>query len=113
MVVIFAWPTSPTGNEQERVATPSTWTVQAPHCATPQPYFVPVRPIHSRITQRRGVSGSASTCCVWPLIERVIIALFPPLRGPADHAPPAGVPSFFHASMTAVVPCRQAGDCRT
>src|SRR6516165_3773388 len=26
-----------TGNEQDRVGAPSTWTVQAPHCASPQP----------------------------------------------------------------------------
>src|SRR6185503_2212722 len=31
-----------TGNEQERTAAPSRWTVQAPQAATPQPYFVPV-----------------------------------------------------------------------
>ena len=26
-----------TGKEQDRVGAPSTWTVQAPHCASPQP----------------------------------------------------------------------------
>ena len=49
------------GNEQERVATPSTCTVQAPHCAMPQPYLVPVRPTFSRIAQSSGVLGSTST----------------------------------------------------
>ncbi|MGH6962464.1 MAG: hypothetical protein ACREE7_18450, partial [Dongiaceae bacterium] len=28
---------------QERVGTPSIWTVQAPHCAMPQPNLGPVR----------------------------------------------------------------------
>ena len=36
-------------------------TVQAPHCAMPQPYFVPVMPMLSRITHSSGVSGSMST----------------------------------------------------
>ena len=37
---------------------PSTCTVQAPHWAMPQPNFVPVRPIVSRMTQRSGSVGS-------------------------------------------------------
>jgi len=48
---------------QERVAAPSTCTVQAPHSAQPQPNFVPVMPSRSRSTQSRGVSPSTST--VW------------------------------------------------
>jgi len=45
-----------TGIEHERTApTPSMCTVQARHCAMPQPYFVPVRPICSRITHNKGV----------------------------------------------------------
>src|SRR5918911_702161 len=68
MVTIFASPTEPAGTEQERVATPSISTVQAPHCATPQPYLVPVRPTHSRIAQSSGVSGGPSTSRVVPLI---------------------------------------------
>src|SRR5579863_3058148 len=51
-----------TGVLQERTGRPSRCTVQAPHCATPQPYFVPVRPRCSRKTQSRGVEGSTSTC---------------------------------------------------
>src|SRR5579864_3171955 len=50
-----------TGVLQERTGRPSRCTVQAPHCATPQPYFVPVRPRCSRKTQSRGVEGSTST----------------------------------------------------
>src|SRR6201996_6319238 len=67
MVVILV-PTAPlTGNEQERVATPSICTVQAPHCAMPQPYLVPVRPSVSRKTQSKGVRGSAFACSDLPL----------------------------------------------
>ena len=57
---IFLAPTALIGTEHERVATPSIWTVQAPHWAMPQPYFVPVSPIESRNTQRSGVRGSTS-----------------------------------------------------
>jgi hypothetical protein len=34
---------------------------QAPHCAMPQPYLVPVSPISSRMIQSKGVSGSMSS----------------------------------------------------
>src|SRR5580704_14470343 len=73
MVVMFLPAAALTGNEHERVATPSMCTVQAPHWAIPQPYLVPVRPIHSRNTHSNGVSGSASTSCVWPLMVRLVI----------------------------------------
>src|SRR5882724_7661223 len=69
MVVICLPTASLTTTPQERIATPSMWTVQAPHCAMPQPYFVPVRPIFSRIAQSSGVSGSTSTSIDFPLIE--------------------------------------------
>jgi hypothetical protein len=52
---------------QERVATPSTCTVQAPQSAMPQPNLVPVMPSTSRSTQRSGVSPSTSTLCVFLL----------------------------------------------
>ena len=56
MVVICLPAASLTGKEQDRTATPSMWTVQAPHWAMPQPYLVPVRPIVSRIDpQQRGI----------------------------------------------------------
>ena len=55
------------GVMQDRVATPSICTVQAPHSAMPQPNFVPVMPSTSRNTQRSGVSPSTSTLCVSPL----------------------------------------------
>src|SRR5467141_3568143 len=49
-----------TGATQDRIASPLRWTVQAPHCAMPQPYLVPVKPRFSRRTQSRGVEGSTS-----------------------------------------------------
>jgi hypothetical protein len=52
---------------QERVATPSIWTVQAPQSAIPQPNFVPVIPSTSRSTQSSGVSPSTSTVRSTPL----------------------------------------------
>src|SRR5690349_9185160 len=43
IVTIFAPDaTAETGMTQLRVEAPSICTVHAPHCATPQPYFVPV-----------------------------------------------------------------------
>src|SRR5215510_7343169 len=68
MVVICDVPMLSTGVIQERVATPSTCTVQAPQSATPHPNFVPVMPSTSRSTQRRGVSPSTSTLWAFPLI---------------------------------------------
>src|SRR5258706_11972727 len=50
----------PTGIEHERRTSPLTWTEHEPHCATPQPYLVPVSPTCSRSTQRSGVSASTS-----------------------------------------------------
>src|SRR6185295_2657069 len=60
--------TSPTLIEHERMTSPLMCTEQAPHCATPQPYLVPVRPTCSRITHRSGVSGSACTSRDLPLM---------------------------------------------
>src|SRR6266568_7806763 len=74
-MVVICFPSAPlTGKEQERVATPSIWTVQAPHCAMPQPYLVPVRPTCSRITHNSGVLGSTSISSVLPLMVRRAIA---------------------------------------
>src|SRR6516165_1694165 len=52
--------TSLTAVMQARVAAPSTWTVQAPHSATPHPYFVPVSPNSSRKYQSNGIDKSPS-----------------------------------------------------
>src|SRR5215475_4088284 len=67
MVVISELPMLSIGVMQERVGSPPTCTVQAPHSAMPQPNFVPVMPSTSRNTQRSGVSPSTSTLCVLPL----------------------------------------------
>src|SRR6266851_5104538 len=56
----------------ERVATPSTWTVQAPQSAMPQPNFVPVIPSTSRNTHKSGVSPSTSTVRSRPLTLIVV-----------------------------------------
>src|SRR3979490_3147541 len=69
--------TSPTAIEQERCTSSLMWTEQAPHCATPQPYLVPVRPTCSRMTQRSGVSGSASTSRVLPLMVSLVMRVLP------------------------------------
>jgi hypothetical protein len=54
--------------EQDRMALPFKCTVQAPHCAMPQPYLVPVKFNRSRKTHKSGILGSASTECELPLI---------------------------------------------
>src|SRR2546428_3010324 len=72
------------GVTHERAARPSMWTVHAPHCAMPHPYFVPVRPSSSRSTHRSGTSLPASTVWLAPLIVKVTI-IQPPgpvLTGP-------------------------------
>src|SRR5947208_9899482 len=84
MVVICLPSAALTGSEHERVATPLMCTVQAPHCAMPQPYLVPVIPSESRSTQSKGVSGSTSTLWVWPLIDRDAICILP-LVAVVDH----------------------------
>jgi hypothetical protein len=77
MVTTFAPSRAPIGTEQDRMAVPSICTVQAPHCAIPQPNFVPVKPITSRNTQRSGVSGSMSICRDDPLTSIVITVALP------------------------------------
>src|SRR6266851_3640217 len=58
---------------QERVGRPPTCTVQAPHMPMPQPNFVPVRPMTSRMTHSSGVSSSASIVTARPLMRNVIM----------------------------------------
>src|ERR1700730_13554843 len=78
MVTTFMPSRAPIGTEQDRMAVPLICTVQAPHCAIPQPNFVPVKPITSRNTQRSGVSGSMLICLDAPLRSIVTIAAIPP-----------------------------------
>src|SRR5437588_2216764 len=63
--------------EHERRTSPLMCTEQAPHCAMPQPYLVPVRPTCSRIAHSRGVLGLTLTSMELPLIVKRTIA-FPP-----------------------------------
>src|SRR5258707_8960807 len=64
------------GVTQERTASPLTCTVQAPHCAIPQPNLVPVKPTSSRNTQRSGISPSTSSRCEVPLTLIVTMVQF-------------------------------------
>src|SRR5262249_28169199 len=52
---------------QDRVATPSIRTVQAPHWPSPHPYLLPVKSRSSRNTHRRLLSGSHFTRRLDPL----------------------------------------------
>src|SRR5260221_2731677 len=83
MVVISLPAASATRLTHDRIASPFRWTVQAPHCAMPQPYLVPVSESVSRSTQSKGVPGSTSTFIVLPLTLRVIngALLFVQLKG--------------------------------
>src|SRR5687768_13402559 len=90
-----------TGSAQERTGSPLTCTVQAPHCAMPQPNFGPLTLSSSRSTHSSGISGSTSTCCARPLTISLIISLasfrdrVTLIHGPHLHRSARGV--FFHA----------------
>src|SRR5271156_5742771 len=73
MVVTVLPATSFIAVTQLRIAAPFTWTVHAPHWATPHPYFVPVSSATSRRYHSSGISGSPSNCRVAPLTLRLII----------------------------------------
>src|SRR4051812_32741634 len=73
MVVTSRTPTDSSGVTQERTASPSRCTVQAPHSALPQPNLVPTSCISPRSTHSKGVSGSALTVEVLPLILIVVV----------------------------------------
>src|SRR3984885_8056738 len=73
-IVVTAFPSArETGATHERTASPLICTVQAPHCAMPQPYLVPVSPSCSRITHSNGVDGSTSRSPRLPFTEKLII----------------------------------------
>src|SRR2546428_8267680 len=72
MVVTRLPATDATERAQDRTATPSTSTVQAPHWDSPQPYFVPVRSRSSRNTSSRSRSGSVVTALDWPFSVNVM-----------------------------------------
>src|SRR5947209_1557809 len=90
--------TAESGSAQERCTSPLTCTEQAPHCATPQPYLVPVSPTNSRMTQSSGVSGSACTSRTLPLMLSFAIRPSPRIFPAAIHQghylqEPGGEPS--------------------
>src|SRR4051794_21621610 len=71
MVVTDLPPRSDIGTPQARTASPSICTVQAPHTATPQPNFVPVRPSSSRRYHISGIDVSPSNDRCWPFTFRL------------------------------------------
>src|SRR5208337_4543643 len=105
IVVTSAPATKLTGVMQERVGRPPTCTVQAPHMPMPQPNFVPVRPITSRMTHNRGVSSSASTVTARPLIRNEDMLCLP--RRVSLRA--AVLPPDSRHLLFKVRPSRQAG----
>src|SRR5216683_2068168 len=80
MVVIFFPAASETGVWQDRAARPSINTVHAPHCPSPQPYFVPVSCSRLRNTERRVSSPGASTRRSAPLTVKICMAKRSALR---------------------------------
>src|SRR6202171_3742913 len=106
IVVFLEVPMLSIGVTQERMAAPSTCTVQAPQSAMPQPNFVPVMPSTSRNTHNRGVSPSTSTVRSTPLTLIVVVIsyllavrAYPAIihrRHPADIPPTcaAGLPTI-------------------
>ncbi len=75
MVVMLFPATCETGVEHDRIADPSTCTVQAPQSPAPQPNFVPVSSSVSRNTQSNGVSGETLTFFSLPLTRSVKSAI--------------------------------------
>jgi hypothetical protein len=73
IVVTFLSAARDTCVAQDRIGSPSRWTVHAPHCDKPHPNFVPVRPMVSRITHNSGMSGLTSTSCRFPLTVKEIM----------------------------------------
>src|SRR5262249_25312566 len=64
-------PIEPTSVTQERTGWPSTSTVQAPHCDSPQPNLALLSSRSLRSTYSSGVSGSAGTLRTAPLTLRL------------------------------------------
>src|SRR5713226_8820364 len=83
-VVIFVSTTARAGVTQERTGFPSTSTVQAPHCAMPQPNLAALSSRSLRRTYSKGVSGAAATVRRRPLTVSVTAIVFPPWSGPGS-----------------------------
>src|SRR5690606_25977917 len=72
----------------DRIGLLFRWTVHAPHCAMPQPYFVPLRSRTSRSTQSSGMSAGTSTVTDRPFTRKVTFMTDPPSKygsGPSSH----------------------------
>src|SRR6266849_9619465 len=81
-MVVIDFPTPAlTGTWHERRGAPPIRTVHAPHCPSPQPYLLPVKPSSSRKTSNRGVSGGYLTGYRLSLTSISIgFAMIPPRR---------------------------------
>src|SRR5216683_4331383 len=81
-IVTTGFPTAAlAGIWHERRGAPPIRTVHAPHCPSPQPYLLPVKPSSSRKTFNRGVSGGYLTRCRLSLTSISIgFAMIPPRR---------------------------------
>src|SRR5258706_14210235 len=91
------------GVMHERTALPSSWIVQAPQIAGPQPNLVPVMPSTSRRTQSNGVSSSTSTVRGLPLtviVWDICLLMSLVLNGYSKfHASADSYPSTLHFSI--------------
>src|ERR1035438_3391002 len=79
MVTMRLPATAPPLVRQDFVATPSTSTVHAAHCPSPQPNFVPVRSRSSRRTLRSVRSGSTSIRRRPPFTDSSVTLAMPPI----------------------------------
>src|SRR5207249_4067539 len=80
---------------QDRVAWPSRCTVQEPHIAIPQPYFVPVSLSFSRSTHSNVSSGCAATSICLPLSMKIMRTS----PEPATLIPPPGSLVYWLTAM--------------
>src|SRR5437899_11875287 len=78
-VVSFVPAAAETGTEQDRVGAPSRCTVQAPHCASPQPKCGLLILRSLRSAYRSGMLGSALTVTDLPSTANLMLAMEPPL----------------------------------
>src|SRR5215467_2691731 len=92
MVVTFAPSTERVSTVQDFVATPFTWTTQAPHCDVSQPTWVPVRRRFSRRNCTSRVRGSTSPVTALPftVIATAVMASSIKVRPKAWFSTPTG-----------------------
>src|ERR1039457_4602082 len=83
MVTMRLPATAPTSVRHDFVATPSTRTVHAAHCPSPQPNFVPFRSSSSRRTLRRVRSESTSIRRHPPFTSSSVTLAILPIMGQA------------------------------